>query len=73
MKFIEALEMGVACGLNTVTEAVRNVEIHSTNLFIYEKISSEFKELYLTWDESGCPPEMETELALRICTEKEKK
>ena len=46
MKFKEALEMGMDCGLSTVQEAVRNIEIHSVNFFIYEKIRAELKELY---------------------------
>ena len=72
MKFKEALEMGVDCGLSTVQEAVRNVEIHSVNFFIYEKIRAELKELYETWDDHGCPKAMPISHALEMYYQKEK-
>ena len=71
MKFKEALEMGVDCGLSTVQEAVRNIEIHSVNFFIYEKIRAELKELYETWDDHGCPKAMPISHALEMCYQKE--
>ena len=72
MKFKEALEMGVDCGLSTVQEAVRNIEIHSVNFFIYEKIRAELKELYETWDDHGCPKAMPISHALEMYYQKEK-
>ena len=71
MKFKEALEMGVDCGLSTVHEAIRNIEIHSINFFIYEKIRAELKELYETWDAHGCPEAMPIAHALEMCYQKE--
>ena len=72
MKFKEALEMGMDCGLSTVQEAVRNIEIHSVNFFIYEKIRPELKELYETWDDHGCPKAMPISHALEMYYQKEK-
>ena len=72
MKFKEALEMGVACGLATVDEAIKNIEIHSMNFFNYEKINAELKELYETWEKHGCPKAMPISHALEMYYQKEK-
>lgn len=48
MKLITALEIGEDCGLMTVGEAIRNVGIHATSIFIWDKINSEMEEL---WDD----------------------
>jgi len=45
MKAIEALELGKDCGLDDVLFAMFNVELHSANLFCYDEIDSELKEL----------------------------
>jgi hypothetical protein len=71
MRFKDALEMGVGCGLSTVQEAIKNIEIHSMNFFISEKIRAELKELYETWDEHGCPEAMPIARALEMCYQKE--
>lgn len=72
MKFKEALVMGIACGMTTVDEAIKNIEIHSHNFFVYEKISTELKELYETWEKYGCPESMPISHALEMCFQKEK-
>tara|TARA_R110002020_G_scaffold160415_6_gene344832 strand:- start:399 stop:617 length:219 start_codon:yes stop_codon:yes gene_type:complete len=72
MKFKEALVMGIACGMTTVDEAIKNIEIHSNNFFVYEKISTELKELYETWEKYGCPESMPISRALEMCYQKEK-
>ena len=41
----EACEIGVACGLETLGEAVLNIKIHHANLFLNEEIQKEFDEL----------------------------
>ena len=46
MTLVEALELGMECGDDTVEEAIINVEIHSTSLFVYENINRELNELY---------------------------
>ena len=41
----EACEIGVACGLETLGEAVLNIKIHHANLFLNEEIQKEIGEL----------------------------
>ena len=67
MKFKEALEMGIACGLATVDEAIRNIEIHAGNFFVYEEVEDELQELYETFEKVGCSFEDTIEAALRLC------
>ena len=40
-----ACEIGVACGLETLGEAVLNIKIHHANLFLNEEIQKEIGEL----------------------------
>ena len=46
MRLINALEIGVCCGLRTIGEAVDNISIHMPNLFQYEKMYEEMEEIY---------------------------
>ena len=46
MKLYNALDLGRECGLEAVSEAIINVEIHCGNLFSYDKMDKEFDELY---------------------------
>jgi hypothetical protein len=46
MKLYNALDLGRNCGLETVSEAILNVEIHCSNLFSYDEMDKEFDELY---------------------------
>jgi len=46
MKLKEAMELGIACGLETIEECILNIEIHSPSLFLYEEINQELNELY---------------------------
>ncbi len=46
MTLQECLELGKECGLTTLDECVRNVEIHSTSLFKYDTLTEELTELY---------------------------
>ena len=46
MKLNEALAIGYDCGLETVGEAITNIEVHAMNLFVYSKIKDELNELY---------------------------
>ena len=71
MKFKEALKIGVDCGLATVDEAIKNIEIHSMNFFNYEKINAELKELYEAWEKHGCHKAMPISHALDMCYQKE--
>ena len=45
MKLKEALEIGIDCGLETVDESLRNIQIHSSGLFAYAEIDKELNEL----------------------------
>lgn len=45
MKLYEACDIGYCMGLNTIGECVRNVRIHAGNLFNYDDICNELKEL----------------------------
>ena len=46
MTLMEACLIAKECGLETVGEAIANVEIHSTSLFPYTKIKEEIQQLY---------------------------
>ena len=45
MKLREACDIGYACGLETVDEAVLNIEIHAPNIFHYDDAATEIYEL----------------------------
>lgn len=45
MTFKEAKKLGLECGLTEPYEWVNNVIIHSTQLFSWDKINDEIKEL----------------------------
>ena len=49
MKIQEALEIAEDCGLETVGEAIYNIQIHAPSLFSYSDIDKELKELVDTW------------------------
>ena len=67
MKIKEALRIGLASDLSTVDEAVRNIEIHAGNMFVYEEMRAELKELYETWDRVGCDKKDSIKVALEMC------
>lgn len=46
MKIEKALEMAYICGLETVDEAIANVELHWSNIFDYSTMQMEMNELY---------------------------
>lgn len=46
MKLKEACDIGYACGLSTVDEAVRNIKIHCSNIFSYADATLELYELH---------------------------
>lgn len=46
MKLKEAVKIGKTCGLKTVEECVRNIDLHCTMLFNYDEIDRELEELY---------------------------
>ena len=46
MKVKEACEIAEDCGLETIHEAIRNIQIHAGCLFSYKELDKELKELY---------------------------
>ena len=46
MKLVDACDIGEACGLQTVGEAVINIELHAHSLFAYSEMGAELAELY---------------------------
>ena len=53
MKLYEACDIGYCLGLNTIGECIDNVIIHQTNLFNYDDILDEMKELNEEFAASG--------------------
>lgn len=49
MKLIKALELAEECGLGTVMEAFRNIQIHADQLFTYETMDEEYAEILREW------------------------
>lgn len=46
-ELVNALDTGIACGLQTVGEAVLNIELHSTSIFSsYDEIQSKLNQLH---------------------------
>lgn len=53
MKLKTAIDIAKDCGLETVGEAICNIEIHALSIFDYDKMNEEFKELYDDFKSSG--------------------
>lgn len=49
MKLIEALELADDCGLESISEAIFNVYLHASQLFVYDKIEEEYNEIFDEW------------------------
>ena len=49
MKLVKALELAEECGLTTVMEACRNIQIHADQLFTYERMNYEYHALLDEW------------------------
>jgi|SaaInlStandDraft_4_1057021.scaffolds.fasta_scaffold13543_4 hypothetical protein len=47
MKLDQALRIGKECGMETVQEALANIQGHAMNMFPYSEIDAELVELYL--------------------------
>jgi hypothetical protein len=46
MKIKTACEIADACGLETILEAISNIDYHCMQIFPYDKMREELKELY---------------------------
>lgn len=53
MKLKRAIKIGKDCGLETIGEAICNIELHATNIFDFDKAQEEIKELYNDFRNSG--------------------
>jgi hypothetical protein len=53
MKLKEACRIAEECGLETIGEAINNINCHSVNMFKYEDISRETQELCDDFKSSG--------------------
>lgn len=53
MKLKNAIELGRDCGLETSEEAVNNILVHDTMLFVYDNIREEEAELLKEAREAG--------------------
>ena len=46
MKVKEACEIADECGLETIGEAILNIQIHAISIFSYDDLDKELRELY---------------------------
>lgn len=46
MKVKEACEIADECGLETIGEAIFNIQLHAISLFSYYELNEELNELY---------------------------
>lgn len=46
MKIKSACEIADACGLETILEAISNIDYHCMQIFPYDKMREELEELY---------------------------
>lgn len=53
MKILDALLIGEDCGLETVGEAVYNVELRAISIFSYYELEEELRELHAGVEENN--------------------
>lgn len=53
MRLIKCLEIGKSCDLETVGEAMLNIDMHAISIFDYEKLTEELREMYDEFENSG--------------------
>ena len=51
MTLKDCLEIGIECGLQTVSEAILNIEIHAISIFSYSELNKELEQLYIEKEE----------------------
>lgn len=61
MKLKTCLEIAEDCGLETVGEALFNIELHATSLFPYSEINKELAELHLAFEAAKISTETKVE------------
>ncbi|MFH0334709.1 hypothetical protein [Clostridium perfringens] len=53
MKLKRAIKIGKDCGLETIGEAICNIELHASSIFDFDEIQEEIKELHNDFENSG--------------------
>ena len=71
MRLFTCLDIANACGLETVDEAIYNIELHATSAFVYDKIDEEISEIYQEVQFRKINSEMTINEALNIINEQD--
>lgn len=71
MRLFICLDIANACALETVDEAIFNVELHATSTFAYDKIEEEILEIYQEVQHRMISFEMTINEALNIINEQD--
>ena len=71
MRLFTCLDLANACGLETVDEAIYNVELHAMSIFVYDKIDEEISEIYQEVQFRKINSEMTINEALNIINEQD--
>ena len=71
MRLFTCLDIANACGLETVDEAIYNIELHATSIFTYDKIEEEISEIYQELRLRKINSEMTINEALSIINEQD--
>lgn len=53
MKLKRAIKIGKDCGLETIGEAICNIELHASSIFDFDKVQEEIEELHNDFRNSG--------------------
>ncbi|HGD0580533.1 TPA: hypothetical protein ACH354_002195 [Clostridium perfringens] len=53
MKLKRAIKIGKDCGLETIGEAICNIELHASSMFDFDDIQEEIEELHNDFKNSG--------------------
>lgn len=53
MTLYDACDIGYSMGLESISECITNIQIHSTSLFPYDDIIDELQELHKEVEEKG--------------------
>lgn len=71
MRLFTCLDIANACGLESVGEAIFNIELHAISTFDYNKIKEEISEIYQEVKSRGTNSEMTINEALDIINEQD--
>ena len=53
MKLKRAIKIGKDCGLETIGEAICNIELHASSMFDFDNIQEEIEELHNDFKNNG--------------------